>query len=46
MVSGLAADERALHVYRIVLEALANVARHAGARRVSVRVVQRAHRLW
>ena len=42
---GLLSDERALHVYRIVQEALANVARHARARRVSVRLALRGHRL-
>lgn len=42
---GLLSDERTLHVYRIVQEALANVARHARARRVSVRVARRGHRL-
>ena len=31
-------DEHALHLYRIVQEALANVARHGCARRVSVRL--------
>jgi PAS domain S-box-containing protein len=42
---GLLSDERALHVYRIVQEALANVARHAQARRVSVRLAKRWRRL-
>jgi PAS domain S-box-containing protein len=42
---GLLSDERALHVYRIVQEALANVARHAQARRVTVAVARRGHRL-
>jgi len=37
-VDGLLSDEHALHVYRIVQEALSNVARHARARRVSVRL--------
>jgi two-component system sensor histidine kinase UhpB len=34
--------EQELHVYRIVQEALANVARHAQARQVTVRLVRRA----
>jgi PAS domain S-box-containing protein len=42
---GLLSDERALHVYRIVQEALANVARHARARRVSVTLARRGQRL-
>jgi PAS domain S-box-containing protein len=42
---GLLTDERALHVYRIVQEALANVARHAQAHRVSVRLAKRWRRL-
>ncbi|HEY2386794.1 MAG TPA: PAS domain S-box protein [Candidatus Binatia bacterium] len=42
---GLLSDESALHVYRIVQEALANVARHAHARRVSVRLVKRWRRI-
>jgi PAS domain S-box-containing protein len=33
--------EQELHVYRIVQEALANVARHAGARRVTLRLERR-----
>ncbi|MBI3770184.1 MAG: PAS domain S-box protein [Deltaproteobacteria bacterium] len=42
---GLLSDEHALHVYRIVQEALANVARHACARHVSVRLVRQRRRL-
>jgi signal transduction histidine kinase len=37
--------EHELHVYRIVQEALANVARHAGARRLTVRLARRAQSL-
>lgn len=44
-VDGLLSDERALHVYRIVQEALANVARHAQARHVSVRLARQGGRL-
>jgi PAS domain S-box-containing protein len=44
-VEGLFSDEHALHVYRIVQEALANVAHHAGARRVSVRMARRGPRV-
>jgi len=33
-------DEQALHLYRIVQEALANVARHGNAKRVSVRLTR------
>jgi PAS domain S-box-containing protein len=38
-------DERELHLYRIVQEALANVARHAHAREVVVRLARRGQRL-
>jgi PAS domain S-box-containing protein len=38
-------DERELHLYRIVQEALANVARHARAREVAVRLVRRGQRM-
>ncbi len=44
-VAGLLSDEHALHVYRIVQEALANVARHAGARRVTVRLARQGSRV-
>jgi PAS domain S-box-containing protein len=44
-VEGLLSDEHALHVYRIVQEALANVARHARARRVNVRIARRGSRV-
>jgi PAS domain S-box-containing protein len=37
-IDGLLSDEHALHLYRIVQEALANVARHGRARRVGVRI--------
>ncbi len=37
-VDGVLSDEQALHLYRIVQEALANVARHGCARRVGVRL--------
>jgi PAS domain S-box-containing protein len=39
-VDDLLTDEQALHLYRIVQEALANVARHGHARRVSVRLAR------
>ncbi len=39
-VDGVLSDEQALHLYRIVQEALANVARHGQARRVEVRVAR------
>ena len=38
-------DERELHLYRIVQEALANVARHACAHEVAVRLARRGQRL-
>jgi PAS domain S-box-containing protein len=44
-VGGLLSDERALHVFRIVQEALANVARHAHARHVSVRLARQGGRV-
>ena len=44
-IDGLLSDEHALHLYRIVQEALANVARHGYARRVSVRVAGHGSRL-
>lgn len=42
---GLLSDDCALHVYRIVQEALANVARHAHARHVKVSLARRGQRL-
>ena len=44
-VDGLFSDEHALHVYRIVQEALANVARHGGARSVSVQLARHGPRV-
>jgi two-component system sensor histidine kinase NreB len=44
-VDGLFSDEHALHVYRIVQEALANVARHGQAHRVSVQLARHAARV-
>jgi PAS domain S-box-containing protein len=44
-VEGLLADEHALHLYRIVQEALSNVARHARAQHVTVRLGRRGSRL-
>lgn len=44
-VDGLFSDEHALHVYRIVQEALANVARHGNARRVSVQLARHGTRV-
>jgi PAS domain S-box-containing protein len=38
-------DEHELHLYRIVQEALANVARHAQAREIAVRLVHRGQRI-
>ncbi len=38
-------DEQALHLYRIVQEALANVARHGSAHRVAVRLVRHGARI-
>jgi PAS domain S-box-containing protein len=43
--AGLLSHEQELHLYRIAQEALANVARHAGARRVVVRLRHLGHRL-
>jgi len=44
-VAGLLPPEQELHLYRIVQEALANVARHAQARRVTVRLTRRGSTL-
>jgi signal transduction histidine kinase len=44
-VDGFFSDEHALHVYRIVQEALANVARHGQARRVSVQLARHGARV-
>jgi two-component system sensor histidine kinase UhpB len=38
-------DQTAIHVYRVLQEALANVARHSGARAASVRLRSREHSL-
>ncbi len=44
-VTGLLPAEHELHVYRIVQEALANVARHAAARHVTVRLERERRRV-
>jgi PAS domain S-box-containing protein len=44
-VDGLFSDEHALHVYRILQEALANVARHGHARRVNVQLARQGSRV-
>ncbi len=44
-VDGLFSDEHALHVYRIVQEALANIVRHGQARRVSVQLARHGPRV-
>ena len=44
-VDGFFSDEHALHVYRIVQEALANVARHGHARRVTVQLARHGPRV-
>ena len=44
-VAGLLSFEQELHVYRIVQEALANVARHARAGRVTVRLARKGQRI-
>jgi PAS domain S-box-containing protein len=44
-VAGLLSPEHELHLYRIVQEALANVARHARARRVGVSMRRRGRQL-
>jgi two-component system sensor histidine kinase UhpB len=44
-VAGLLTQDQELHLYRIVQEALSNVARHADARRISVRVARQRHRV-
>jgi PAS domain S-box-containing protein len=43
--AGLLSHDQELHLYRIAQEALANVARHARARRVVVRLRHQGHRL-
>jgi PAS domain S-box-containing protein len=40
-ITGLLAPEQELHVYRVVQEALANVAHHAGAQQVTIRLRRR-----
>ena len=44
-VTGMLSAEQELHVYRIAQEALANVAHHAHARRVMVRMARQRRRL-
>jgi PAS domain S-box-containing protein len=44
-VAGLLSRDQELHLYRIVQEALANVARHARATRVTVRLARRGREL-
>ncbi len=44
-VAGLLSIEQELHLYRIVQEALANVARHARAGHVTVRLARKGHRV-
>jgi PAS domain S-box-containing protein len=44
-VAGLLPPDHELHLYRIVQEALANVAHHARARRVTLRLVRQRQRL-
>jgi two-component system sensor histidine kinase UhpB len=44
-VDDLLSDEQALHLYRILQEALANVARHGCARRVRVRLARQGGRV-
>ena len=44
-VDDLLTDEQALHLYRIVQEALANVARHGNAQEVSVRLARHGARV-
>jgi signal transduction histidine kinase len=44
-VDDMLSDEQALHLYRIVQEALANVARHGNANRVGVRLARHGTRL-
>ncbi|MBI3767433.1 MAG: PAS domain S-box protein [Deltaproteobacteria bacterium] len=44
-VAGLLPSEHELHVYRIVQEALANVARHAAARTVTIRLGRERRRV-
>jgi PAS domain S-box-containing protein len=44
-VDDMLSDEQALHLYRIVQEALANVARHGNAERVGVRLARHGTRV-
>ncbi len=44
-IDDMLSDEQALHVYRIVQESLANVARHGNAQRVNVRLTRHGARV-